>query len=227
MTHLLLVRHGESIQNTGQNIVLKYPDHYVYLTDKGKGQAKMAGEFLKRYLSDKVTDINKECRMWISPYRRTRQTAERINDSLHIESVREDDMLIEMQFGLFDGISKDQVSECFPLENANFRNTRKFNGKVFARRPGGESPLDVIIRQRIFLDTLFRDINAGTCPEYVIIVGHGAQLTCLRKAIFHYSHEWYENEPNPGNCSIQHIILDNKDNKDCGYIYGEPMAEHK
>ena len=67
-----------------------------------------------------------------------------------------------------------------------------------------------------------------TGPDTIIIVGHGAALKILRKVIFHYTYEWYEAEPNPANCSIMHLTLDNKArvNLDDGYVYvpaGEPV----
>ena len=224
MVHIFLVRHGESIQNTGENEVMRIPDHAIYLTDKGHQQAKEAGEFLSDWLKQNDLHIGSR-RMWVSPYLRTRQTAEELDKALRVDDIREDDMLVEMQFGVFDSIPKDKIKDYFPAEWASFQNNRRFDGKFYARRPGGESPFDCLIRQRFFIDTLFRDINAGTCPKVVIIVGHGAQISCLRKALFHYSHEWYEAEPNASNCSIQHVILDNKNNKDCGYIYGHPLPE--
>lgn len=224
MTHLFLVRHGESIQNTGDNFEMRIPDHAIYLTPYGHKQADLAGQVLKRWCLNNIGDPSTG-RMWVSPYLRTRQTAEELNKHLNIKDIREDDMLTEMQFGIFDSLPKSKIKELYPVEWETFQNSRRFNGKFYARRPGGESPFDCMIRQRLFIDTLFRDINAGTCPDIVVIVGHGAQISCFRKAMFHYDYEWYEKEPNASNCSIQHIILDNKNNKDAGYIYGRPLIE--
>ena len=47
---LFLIRHGESMQNTKENYSIGLPDHKVYLTEKGKEEAKLAGEFLKEYI---------------------------------------------------------------------------------------------------------------------------------------------------------------------------------
>lgn len=197
MQTLYLVRHGESTQNTGINKQQRIPDHAVPLTETGKQQAHAAGEFLSKLLADVPKN---KIAMWISPYSRTRATAA----------------------GIFDAISKEEAQRLFPREWESFQNARRFNGKFYARRPGGESPFDCEIRQRLWLDTLFRDINNGCETEHFIIVGHGAQLNILRKAIFHYTHEWYAEAPNPGNCSIMKVVLDNGKNQDLGYIYGEP-----
>lgn len=218
MKHLYLVRHGESIQNVGINEKLRIPDHAIYLTEDGHEQARKAGMFLARLLGgEPVSNIA----MWVSPYKRTRETANEIRQFLPVSITKEDDMLVELQFGLFDAISKERCKQEFPAEWERFQRSRLYNGKFYARRPEGESPFDCEIRQKLFLDTLFRDFAIGG-PDHIIIVGHGGALNILRKAIFHYSHEWYEQEPNPGNCSIQHIILDNGENVDAGYIYGDP-----
>jgi len=218
MKYLYLVRHGESIQNVGINHDLRIPDHAVYLTDQGKEQANAAGIFLAALLAAQPTE---NIAMWVSPYERTRQTAKGILNHLQVGSVKEDDMLTELQFGIFDGLSKDQIKEQFPAELEWFQNNRHYNGKFYARRPGGESPFDCEIRQKLFISTLFRDFKEG-CPDHIIIVGHGAALNIFRKAIFHYSHEWYEREPNPGNCSIHLLRLERGENEDIGYIFGKP-----
>lgn len=216
MKHLYLVRHGESAQNAGVNKELRIPDHAVPLTQKGREQADETGAFLERILRGEPSD---NIAMWVSPYRRTRETAEIIRR--HVPApVKEDDMLVELQFGIFDGLSDEEAAAEFPEEWARYRNARRFNGKFYARKPEGESPFDCAIRQKLFVDTLYRDF-AKDGPDNIIIVGHGAALKILRKVIFHYSYEWYEAEPNPANCSIMHVSLDNKAgaNLDDGYIY--------
>ena len=46
---IFLIRHGESMQNTGENFDIKLPDHKVYLTKEGENQADLAGKFLKEF----------------------------------------------------------------------------------------------------------------------------------------------------------------------------------
>lgn len=219
MRTILLVRHGESIQNVGINNELRIPDHAIYLTENGKKQADLAGIALKDYFDTNGISSD-SVRFWVSPYKRTRETAEIINSHINCTDIREDDMLTEIQFGIFDSIPKEKVKELFPVEWATFQNNRRFNGKFYARRPGGESPFDCEIRQKLFIDTLFRDFQNPKCPNTIVIVGHGAQINIFRKAFFHYSYEWYEAEPNPCNCGIQKITLENSKNTDDGYIYG-------
>lgn len=222
--HVYLVRHGESTQNVGVDKELRVPDHAVPLTPRGREQADEAGAFLGRILQGKNPD---NIAMWVSPYTRTRETAEIMRRHVCPGTVKEDDMLVELQFGIFDGLSDEEAKATFPMEWARYQSARRFNGKFYARKPEGESPFDCAIRQKLFVDTLYRDFARGG-PDTIIIVGHGAALKILRKVIFHYTYEWYEAEPNPANCSIMHLTLDNKArvNLDDGYVYvpaGEPV----
>lgn len=222
---ILLVRHGESIQNNHTNDQF-LPDHAIPLTDNGREQAVKAGEFLESYLgSGKINQVHT---IWTSSYKRTRETAEGINSVLKLPQriIKEDDMLVEMQFGLFHNLTKEECAEKFPYEWQRYMMERQYNGKFFARRPGGESPFDVTIRQKLFIDTLYRDINKLDKPSIFIIVGHGGSITSFRKAFFHYSYEWYAAAKNPGNCSIQLIRLSDTGNRDVGYIYGYAEKEN-
>lgn len=56
MKNILLVRHGESIQNTGENRTLMLPDHEVCLIEKGEKQASDAGRFLKIWTTQQNLD---------------------------------------------------------------------------------------------------------------------------------------------------------------------------
>lgn len=86
---IFLIRHGESMQNTKDNYKIGLSDHKVYLTDKGKREASLAGEFLLSYISDNNIDLSNSV-MWVSPYARTRETASIINEMLGIKNIKED-----------------------------------------------------------------------------------------------------------------------------------------
>jgi len=217
--NIFLVRHGESQLNAHDKNAEHIPDHALSLTENGKRQAEEAGETFKKIFATRGIDPN-SVRMWVSPYKRTRQTAEIIADELNLadNQIREDDMLVEINFGLFDGISKKEQQQRFPDEYAKYQKDRLEMGKFYARRPGGESGLDVEMRVRIFFDTIFRDYNAGG-PENLIIVCHGGLMNVFIKAFLHKSHEWYYSQKNPSNCSI--IYLKSEDST-CYYLHGGP-----
>ena len=101
---IFLIRHGESISNTGENYVARIPDHLVSLTEKGKQQARESGKWLRDYCDQNGVDLTR-ARIWRSPYLRTRQTSEEFNRSLGITDIREDITLTEQQYGLFDSVA--------------------------------------------------------------------------------------------------------------------------
>lgn len=107
MKRLYLVRHGESIQNVGINQELRMPDHAIYLTEKGMQQASNAGKFIAQHL-DGVPSSN--IVMWVSPYKRTRETAGAILKHINVSKVKEDDMLTELQFGMLGYTQSDEIS---------------------------------------------------------------------------------------------------------------------
>lgn len=215
--NIFLIRHGESQLNANTDEAKHIPDHALALTDKGRQQAEEAGKELNKILA--VQGINKNSvRMWVSPYKRARQTAEIINKAIDLtdKQIREDDMLVEINFGLFDGISKEEQKQKYSNEYAKYEKDRLEKGKFYARRPGGESALDVEMRLRIFFDTIFRDYNAGG-PSNLIIVCHGGLINIFLKAFLHKSHEWYYEQGNPSNCSIIQLYGGQH-----WYVHGKP-----
>lgn len=216
---IFLVRHGESEFNANAESAKIIPDHDIALTKLGRAQAESAGEALEDIFNIMHIDKNK-VRMWVSPYRRTRETAKYINETLKLwdSQIREDDMLIEVNFGLFDGLSKDEIKAKFPNEYSKYEKDRLKMGKFYARRPNGEASLDVEVRLRIFFDTIYRDLNNGG-PDTLIIVCHGGVMNVFIKAFLHKSHEWYFEQKNPSNCSIIEIDSEVGEYR---YIYGGP-----
>lgn len=77
--HIFLIRHGESVSNTGENYVKRIPDHLVSLTENGIRQAQENGKWLADYCAQNNIDL-KKARIWRSPYLRTRQTSDEFNN---------------------------------------------------------------------------------------------------------------------------------------------------
>jgi 2,3-bisphosphoglycerate-dependent phosphoglycerate mutase len=212
---IFLIRHGESMQNTKENYNIGLPDHRVYLTEQGKEEARLAGEFLKKYIEDNNIDISNST-MWISPYTRTRETASIINSILNIKKVKEDITLIEQQYGLFSDKEIAKIKEMYPDQFEYYDNYYQNDGKFYAKLPQGESPFDVALRTKQFIDTIYRDKE-----DVLFVVSHGTTIKTIIMNFFHYSPEWYSKEITPGNCSIRLIDTDRKDNTE-KYIYNEP-----
>ena len=218
---IFLIRHGESMQNTGLNYELKLPDHKVYLSDKGKEQANGAGVFLKQYVDIHKIDLNNST-LFVSPYTRTRETAKIINSHLNIEDVKEDIALIEQRYGLFSDNPIEECKKKFPEQFELYNKYYENDGKFYAKLSQGESPYDVALRARQFIDTIFRDYIEG--KENFFIVSHGTTIRAFLLSYFHYSPEWFNNESNLDNCSIR-LIDKEESNIDKGYIYGKTLVK--
>ncbi len=209
--HIFLIRHGESVNNVGENYEKRLPDHLVSLTETGKQQAREQGKWLAQYCAEHQVDLSR-ARIWRSPYLRTRQTSEEFNKSLGITDIREDITLIEQQFGLFDAVPETEWSK-FEVEYDEFLRQVQNQGKFYARLPMGESPFDVAIRVHQFMGTIHRDYEE-TGTDTLFIFTHGTTLRTFLMRWFHYSPEWYQAERNPKNCWIREI----RDHTDLGYI---------
>ncbi len=209
---LYLIKCGESIKDTQENFRLGLPDHNIYLTDAGVNDSKYAGIFLNEYLSKNNIDI-KNAVMWVSPFLRARQTASIINDYLKLDNVNEDFLLIGQRCGLFSDKSAGRNRMEFEREFKFYDNYYKNDGEFYAKLPQGDSPLDVAVRTRVFLDMLPKEKN-----NPIFIVSHDKTIRTIIMNTFHYSPEWFTAEPKMGSCSIK-VICDDK----CDYIYGGPV----
>ena len=206
------------MQNTKQNYRIGLPDHKVYLTEEGMQEAKKAGEFLLNYVKENNIDLSNSV-LWISPYMRTRQTAGIINNSLKIDKMKEDITLIEQQYGLFSDKDIETIKRMYPASFLFYDNYYQNEGKFYAKLPQGESPLDVALRTKQFLNTIYRDKE-----NVLFIVTHGTTMKTIVMNFFHYSPEWFSNELTPGNCAIRLIDTDGEVPTE-KYIYNDPYEK--
>lgn len=208
---LYLIRHGESKLNTRENYNDKLPDNKVGLTENGIDQSYKAGIFLDSYLKENGVDIENAV-MWVSPFLRTRQSAQIINSCLGIGDIREDYCLIEQNYGLFSNRSMERNKLLFNDEFEFYNNYCQNDGEFYAKIPQGESPMDVALRTRIFLEMIRSEKK-----DPVFVVSHGTTIKTIVMNTFNYSPEWFNAEPTMQNCSIRII---NKDAMVDDYIYG-------
>lgn len=232
---IFLVRHGMSRANVDWSENRRVADHAIELTEEGKQQAKKAGEFLAGYFEKRfsATRVPTKIRLWHSPYRRTRQTAAGIVETCRFDGkswfmdpgtvdpmvrpvahAREHFALHEQQFGIFDGLSDKERKELYPAEYEHYEKCKKFEGKVWAKLPMGESRMDVVRRMHGVFGTIKRDEEKHQI-ENIVVVGHGTTNRCFTMAWMHYTPEWLEKEANPKNCAIRLI----EDGVDKGYIF--------
>lgn len=203
------------MQNTKENYSVGLPDHKVYLTEKGKKEAQLAGEFLKKYIDQNNIDLTNAV-LWVSPYERTRQTAKIINSILNIKKIKEDITLIEQRYGLFSDKEIETIKTMYPDEFELYNKYYQNDGKFYAKLPQGESPFDVALRTKQFIDTIYRDKE-----DVLFVVSHGTTIKTIVMNFLHRSPEWFNAEANPKNCSIRLIDIANKETTE-KYIYNSP-----
>jgi 2,3-bisphosphoglycerate-dependent phosphoglycerate mutase len=222
---LILIRHGESAGNADHSTHLRLADHAIGLTEHGEGEAYAAGEWLGRYFLEHNTQDTKT-RLWVSPYARTRQTADQVIRGVQTVAAaagsehahkfgfdrREHINLVEQQFGLFDGVPEDELAIQFPRESAHYDKQVEFEGRFWARMPLGESRFDVAVRVHQAFGTFQRDYDKNGIDQ-LVIVSHGVTLRALLMQWLHHSYEWFEREKNPPNASIR--IVDGKTDMGC------------
>jgi len=212
---IFLIRHGESLGNVDKTAYARLQDHNVPLTQWGYEQATEAGNAIKEYYDSKPELKDNKIRIWYSPFLRTTQTKGGLLQGLgseRVESVREDYLLREQDFGLFsDTPDREEQQKKFPDEYAKFSACMSKAGKFYARPPMGESRADVAQRTRVFKDTVMRDVKGG--QEDMVIVAHGVTNRAFEMDFLHKGVQWFEDSPNPGNCDITLIEGD----RDKGY----------
>ena len=219
---ILLVRHGESLGNLDPTIHLTTADHTVPLSERGRVQAREAGEVVSRYYKKTFGDSRPHVRLWVSPYLRTRQTGDGIQETAgaYISDRVEHILLCEQQFGLFDGVPDEELPQRFPKEHAYYDMLCRFGGKFWARMPQGESRFDVAKRIHQAFGTFHRD-NSEHGIRDIVVVCHGVTLRAFVMMWCHLSPEWFEAEKNPNNCAVRLL----EDGVDRGYLFeGFPRA---
>ncbi|MGB7282495.1 MAG: histidine phosphatase family protein [Candidatus Acidiferrum sp.] len=222
---IILIRHGESVRNLMKEQPKSDANRYVWadglrdqdtpLTDTGLGQALTLGV----HLAKTEPALNA---VFVSPYRRTRQTAERIlkgflghtsrggPQGISADAVRDKDMprliveerVREIEFGVLDGLTHEGIQAKYPEELVR----REKEGKYWYRPPGGESRPDVALRIHSFLGTLTRDYREQT----VAVVAHSVVVLCFRRLLERWGEEEYlqvDREEDVKNCSLTSYVF--------------------
>jgi broad specificity phosphatase PhoE len=157
---LLLIRHAESEGNRDQ--VFTATPH-VGLTDRGRRQARTAGEWIKARHAPRIVVT--------SPFTRARQTTEIIAGVLAVPTVVEPD-LREREYGTLAG-------QAYATPRPGYDRERYW----IWRPEGGESLEEVLVRVGPVLDRV-----AGGAPDAdVVVVSHGAVMMALQR---HVSGAW-------------------------------------
>jgi len=206
---IILVRHGESLGNKYPSTYFDVPDNLIPLTDKGRREAREAGESLKQLIGNETVSF------YVSPFLRTAQTFEEMIKAFDRGQywVRYEPRIREQEWGFLPG--KESFEEA--------RAKRQHVGRFFFRFQGGESGADVYDRVTSFLHTLFREFDSkGGQMDNVILVSHGFTCRVFIMRYFHYSYQEMESWENLRNC--EYVILEK--NKSGAYECITPLERN-
>jgi len=160
---LILVRHGQTDWNKNR---MTQGQSDTELNRTGVFQAKKVAAALKK-------ENISYC--YYSPLKRAKSTADIISDYLNIDS-KADESLIELNFGLWEGMTLDQISMNYEQE---FTNWSYFPHKVVI--PQGENMEDALKRSKLFIDFIAAN-NRGN----ILVVSHGLLIKTLILAALNF-----------------------------------------
>ena len=154
---ILLVRHGETDWNVAQRI---QGSTDTPLNETGIMQAqKLAEELAKR-----ETPI---IGVYTSKLERAAKTAECVAEKLGKECIVLPG-LEEINFGLWEGITWEQVAEQFPEEYQIWRQNRRYE-----HPPKGESYQELVERIVLAVQKLLKELKSGSCSDTETAVNEG------------------------------------------------------
>ena len=195
---VLLVRHARSTANDDPSLYLRVPDHVIPLSRPQDDPSALVAGAVIAALS---LDPGSVC-AWSSTYLRCKQTRELVlarafGPAAGAATRRESFLLREQEFGDWDGLTEEELIAQDPMRFAKRKRMSDQLGRFYFRYPNGESRADVVQRCSIFIGKLHR----SRYRHHVVFL-HGVTQRALRMAWFNHSVEWFEDEPNPGNCSV-------------------------
>jgi broad specificity phosphatase PhoE len=200
---ILLIRHGESEANVDHTIMKTTPDCTIPLTKKGEKQAKATALFIQKYCSENSI---KNVYIFGSSFKRAKQTKlfileELVNSNLNIKN-KYSERLVEIDFGLYNGLNKSEIKTNFPIEHNHWIvQNSKNNGYFYAPKPLGESYWQVC--NRIIHDVVYaRSILDDNPENLVIVVAHGGVNRCFAKEALEQDVEWFTTLENPNNAEV-------------------------
>jgi len=212
---IICLRHGESIGNVACHKSYVEDDHSHFtpefqevpscawpLTELGITHSKSAGKYIK----ENFLPIDM---YFSSDFPRAKETAILSDLSKNWNFT---ELLRERNYGLADGLSKEQWEKMSQEEHISFK-----EDSIDWKFPHGESAREMIARLNLFLD-LAKNKNV----HRILIVTHGELIQCLRfmikNLLFEKYAEWIETRGDVKNCQIFHFIFDKDEVMESSYL---------
>ncbi len=141
------------------------------LSERGLAQSDKLANYLKTNLVPNLSKVA-PARFYCSPLQRTRQTLAPTLNAFPDISCHEDPQLVEVDSGIFSGLTWEEAGEKYPEERERFAKARDW-GAV----PGGESKVELWRRAAGFLTQLASEHSAD---DFVVVMSHGGFIrACL------------------------------------------------
>lgn len=163
-TKIILVRHAECVGNISNKLSGRTN---FELTDNGKKQAQQLGERLQ----SKSIDV-----IYSSPLKRAMDTANYIAKSNNITTINVDKRLIEIDYGVCDGMSWEQINNQYPLVRKLWKEIYKYPISI----PKQEKFINVSIR----MNEVIKEIANKNQGKIVCIVSHGIAIQAFMQSYY-------------------------------------------
>lgn len=193
MTEFIFIRHGETEMNVQPHLIGGRSNH-TPLTERGIQQAKDFGTYFGLNSQFRSPDV-----VYSSGAKRTNSTAQYALKKMGTDPlvpVLEDERLLEVSQGSYEGMLRDEV---YSAENAERYNLNSLDGKL----PGGESILDAQIRKQEFL----HDTHNQYPDHTIMIFGHGLAIRSLAGAVLGYNKQQIVHDLRTPNLSLTVIDM--------------------
>lgn len=152
---LLVIRHGQSEADI-LNVIEGRAD--FNLTDLGQQQATLMGEWVSKYMNiDKI---------FASPLKRAKQTAEKLSESVGAPVVFFDE-LMEWKNGLIAGLDREEANAKYPMPQPKYPHTAVY-----------EQESDIEFRTRAET-ALSKIVNENSSDSKIAIISHGGMINML------------------------------------------------
>lgn len=186
-THILLLRHGQSVANV-EHFFAGQTD--IPLTELGRKQARLAAGAMKKIHIDKI---------FASPLSRAVETAEPFAEHRGLD-VNIDSRFIEWHAGKWEGINFDDIKTAFPEEYYYWKNDISH-----LHMPGGEDAHTVRERMGKALDSL-AEANPGLT---LLVACHGGVIKTVPSYYAGLDDEVFNKTHVPSNCSVTEVVFEN------------------
>lgn len=205
---IFLIRHGESLQNAGINNDLK--DWEIPLTSKGQEQANKLGKKLAHYCT--INSINHSNSVIISsPYIRTMQTANYINQYLHVPIIKSYSV-IEYQHPNESPLPNNAYPEFSHSPfGANSLILKIMKNATF--ESANESNVEIVLRAKQFIQYL-----QTLQYDNLFIVSHKGFIKAFITAFNNLPYDDYYKHYNIKNCSLQYFEINGLTPKNSGEL---------